>query len=219
MSDRRPQTEVVVATFAHHADADAAVRSLAHGGIDMTHVSVVGKGYHTDEQVIGFYNARDRIKVWGKEGAFWGGLWGLFFGGVFLVVPVLGPVMVLGHLAMMIAGAAEGALLVGGFSALGAALYSIGIPEDSIVRYEETVKTDGYLILVQGSADEIARAEEILAESRPGSLDHHQASPPVRTSPRRTPSTRRIRRRNAADALHSLRGGPAPPTAGGGVMP
>ena len=174
MNDLSTQTEVIVATFMHHTDADAAVRSLAHGGIDITHVSIVGKGYHTDEHVVGFYNARDRIKVWGKQGAFWGGLWGLLFGGVFLVVPVLGPVMILGHLATMIAGAAEGALLVGGFSALGAALYGIGIPKDSVVRYEETVKADGYLVLVQGTADEIARAEAILSESRPKSLDHHR---------------------------------------------
>jgi hypothetical protein len=43
----------------------------------MKNLSVVGKGYHTEEKVIGFYNVGDRVKFWGSRGAFWGGLWGL----------------------------------------------------------------------------------------------------------------------------------------------
>jgi hypothetical protein len=39
---------------------------------------IVGKGYHTDEQVVGYYNTGDRMKVWGKNGAFWGGFWGFY---------------------------------------------------------------------------------------------------------------------------------------------
>jgi hypothetical protein len=64
----------VVAVFADHASAEAAVRKLADAGIDMKHLSVVGKGYHTDEKVIGFYNTGDRVKFWGRNGAFWGTL-------------------------------------------------------------------------------------------------------------------------------------------------
>ena len=36
--------------------------------------------YHSEENVVGFYNAGDRMMYWGKTGAFWGGLWGLLFG-------------------------------------------------------------------------------------------------------------------------------------------
>jgi hypothetical protein len=35
----------------------------------------VGKEYHTEEQVVGHYNTGDRMKYWGKMGAFWGGIW------------------------------------------------------------------------------------------------------------------------------------------------
>jgi hypothetical protein len=52
-----------------------------------------------DNLIIGFYNLGDRVKFWGKNGAFWGGIWSLFFGGVFLTIPVLGSVMVLGQMA------------------------------------------------------------------------------------------------------------------------
>jgi uncharacterized membrane protein len=65
----------------------------------LKNLSIVGKGYHTEEKVVGFYTAGDRVKFWGKRGAFWGGLWGLFFGGLFLSIPVVGDVVVLGYLA------------------------------------------------------------------------------------------------------------------------
>lgn len=44
----------VIAVFGDHPGAEAAVKKLADGGIEMKHLSVVGKGYHTDEKVVGF---------------------------------------------------------------------------------------------------------------------------------------------------------------------
>lgn len=166
--------DAVVAVFADHSGADAAIRKLANAGLDMKHFSVVGKGYHTEERVIGFYNAGDRMKFWGKNGAFWGAMWGLFFGGILFTIPVVGHVIVLGHLAAMIYGAVEGALVVGGLSALGAALFSIGIPKDSVIQYEEALKADGFLVVAKGSRTEMARAKEILASEKPSRLDLHE---------------------------------------------
>ena len=164
----------VVAVFTRHQDAEEAVRKLATGGFDMTHYSIVGQGFHSEEKVVGFYNMGDRIKFWGKNGAFWGGLWSLFFGGIFLTIPVVGPVMVLGHLAAMVVAAVEGAILFGGLSALGAALFSIGIPKDSVIEYEQAVKTDGFLVVGHGSADEMARSKAILQASNPTRVDVHE---------------------------------------------
>ena len=164
----------VVAVFTRHQDAEEAVRKLASGGFDMTHYSIVGQGFHSEEKVVGFYNMGDRIKFWGKNGAFWGGLWSLFFGGIFLTIPMVGPVMVLGHLAAMVVAAVEGAILFGGLSALGAALFSIGIPKDSVIEYEQAVKTDGFLVVGHGSADEMARSKAILQASNPTRVDVHE---------------------------------------------
>jgi hypothetical protein len=164
----------VVAVFAHHSDAENAVRKLAGSGFDMTHYSIVGQGFHSEEKVVGFYNIGDRIKFWGKNGAFWGGLWSLFFGGIFLTIPLIGPVMVLGHLAAMVVAAVEGAVLVGGLSALGAALFSIGIPKDSVIAYEQAVKTDRYLVVGHGGADEMSRAKAILESNNPARVDLHE---------------------------------------------
>jgi len=78
-----------------------------------SHLSLIGKGYRTEEQVTGFYNLADRVKFWGSRGAFWGGMWGLFFGGLFLTIPVIGHVVVLGYIAAAALSAAEGAVVVG----------------------------------------------------------------------------------------------------------
>jgi hypothetical protein len=60
--DHMETTDTVVAVFADHQGAEAAIKKLAEARIDMKHLSVVGRGYHTDEKVVGFYNAGDRIK-------------------------------------------------------------------------------------------------------------------------------------------------------------
>src|SRR5579871_4072725 len=140
----------------------------------MKKMSIVGKDYHTDESVVGYYNTGDRMKYWGKQGAFWGGLWGLFFGALF-IVPGLGPILVAGPLVAWIVGALEGAVVVGGLGALGAGLYSIGIPKDSVIQYEAALKSDKFLLLAHGTADEVAKARDILQTTLPVKIALHVA--------------------------------------------
>ena len=137
-------------------------------------VAVFTRHQDAEEKVVGFYNMGDRIKFWGKNGAFWGGLWSLFFGGIFLTIPMVGSVMVPGHLAAMVVAAVEGAILFGGLSALGAALFSIGIPKDSVIEYEQAVKTDGFLVVAHGSAEEMTKSKAILEASNPSRVDLHE---------------------------------------------
>ncbi len=168
--------DTVIAVFPDHIAADAAVKKLTAAGFDMKNLSVVGKGYHTDEKVVGFYNAGDRVKFWGTRGAFWGGLWGLFFGGLFMTIPVVGHVVLLGYLAAIAISGVETAVVVGGLSALGAALYSIGIPKNSVVEYETAVKADSFLVMAHGSTAEVARAQTLLATINPTRLDVHSGT-------------------------------------------
>ncbi|MHB8442402.1 MAG: general stress protein [Candidatus Tyrphobacter sp.] len=164
-----------VAVFDNHEYAEAAVKKLAASRFDITKVSVVGRGFHTEEKVAGFYNAGDRVKFWGTNGAMWGGFWGLLAGGLFMTVPFIGPVVVVGHLAMMVVAAVEGAIVFGGLSALGAALYSVGIPKDSVLRYEEAVKAEGFLVIVHGTPEEVEYARSILQNEHPIQIDIHKA--------------------------------------------
>jgi hypothetical protein len=166
-------SDTVIAVFADHPAAETAIKKLTDAGFEMKNLSVVGKGYHTDEKVVGFYNTGDRIKFWGTRGAFWGGFWGLFLGGLFLAVPVVGHVVVLGYLASILIAGVENAVVVGGLSALGAALYSIGIPKDSVIQYETALKTDDFLVMAHGPAAEIARAKAILGTVNPSRVDVH----------------------------------------------
>jgi hypothetical protein len=162
--------------------ADAAIKKLTDAGFPMKQLSVVGKGYHTEEHVTGFYNTGDRVVFWGKRGAFWGGLWGLFFGGLFLTVPVIGQVVVLGYIAATIFSAIETAVLVGGASALGAALYSIGVPKNSVLNYETAISADGFLVMAHGTSDEVSRAKVILGTSNPASLELHGTAAAARAA-------------------------------------
>lgn len=165
--------DVVVAVFGDHRQADLAVRKLIDEGFDMKKFSVVGKGYHTEEKPIGFFNVGDRMKLWGKYGAFWGGIWGLLFGGVFLAIPALGSVVVLGHLAAIVVSMIEGAVVVGGLTAIGAAIVSLGVPKDSVIKYETAIKANGFLIVGHGTSEEISRAKALLGTFKPSELDVH----------------------------------------------
>ena len=125
----------VVAIYPSHTTAEAAVKELQKSGFDMKKLSIVGRDYHTDEHVVGYYNTGDRVKMWGKTGAFWGGLWGFMLGSGFFWVPGIGSLLVAGPLVSWIVGGLEGAVMVGGMSAFGAALYGVGIPKDSVLQY------------------------------------------------------------------------------------
>jgi hypothetical protein len=174
------KTDTVIAVFADHNSAEAAVKKLAAAGFEMKNLSVVGKGYQTDEKVVGFYNEGDRIKFWGTRGALWGGLWGMFFGGLFLTIPVVGHVIVLGYLASMAIYGIGNAIVVGGLSALGAALYGIGIPKDSVIQYETAVKADSFLVMAHGPTEDVARAKAILGTLKPSRLDVHTGAKAAR---------------------------------------
>ena len=163
----------VVAIFKSHVEAEAAVKELQQASFDMKKLSIVARDYHTDEHVVGYYNAGDRMKYWGKLGAFWGGFWGLLFGSAFFLLPGVGPLVMAGPIVGWIVGALEGAVVVGGLSALGAGLYSMGIPKDSVLEYETAVKSGKYVVIAHGTAAEAAQAREIIARTNPESLAAH----------------------------------------------
>lgn len=163
----------VVAVFETHSQAEEAVKGLEKSGFDLKKLSIVGKDYHTDETVVGYYNAGDRMRYWGKQGAFWGGIWGMLFGAAFFAIPGIGPVVVAGPLVAWIVGALESAALVGGLSVLGAGLYSIGIPKDSVLKYEVALKADKFLLVAHGTASEVARARDIIETTHPVALELH----------------------------------------------
>ncbi len=169
------KSDAVVAVYENHTAAEEAVQELQRGGFDMKKLSIVGKDYHPEEHVVGYYNTGNRMKYWGAWGAFWGSIWGLLVGAAFFAVPGIGPVLAAGPLVSWIVGALEGAVVVGGLSAIGAGLYSIGIPRDSILRYETALKANKFLLIAHGTAEEVARAREIIQRTAPSEVNTHPA--------------------------------------------
>lgn len=157
-----PETNAIIATYATHQQVEAAIRELERAGVPMQQLSIIGKGYHSEEHPVGFYTLGDRIKSWGGLGAFWGALWGMLLGAAFFWVPGIGPLGVAGPFVHILVGGAEGAAVVGGASVLGAALVSLGVPKDSAIKYESSLRADRFLLIVNGSGAEVARAREVI---------------------------------------------------------
>jgi hypothetical protein len=148
--------------FKTHGQAEEAIQMLSKAGFDVRKLSLVGKGYHSEEHPVGFYTVGDKVKAWGASGAFWGGIWGLLLAPAVFFLPGLGLVAMAGPLVATLVGGLEGAAVVGGLSALVAALTQLGVPRDRAIKYETALQVDQYVLLVHGSAEDQSRASAIL---------------------------------------------------------
>jgi hypothetical protein len=164
----------VVAVFGEHCGAENAIRELKKTGFDIKRFSIVGRDFQSEDNVIGFYTTGDRLAYWGQRGAFWGGLWGFLVGAAFLIIPGIGPVVVAGPVAGWIVGALEGAIFVGGVSVLGAGLVSVGIPRDSVLKYESSVKAGKFLLILHGTAAEAEKVRDVLNATNAEMVDVHR---------------------------------------------
>ena len=163
----------IIAVYNTHGEAEAAIKELQEAGVDMRSLSIAAKDTYSEEHVVGYYNAGDRMKYWGKRGAFWGGLWGLLFGSAMFAIPGIGPILVAGPLVAWIVAGLEGAVVVGGVSAIGAGLVSIGIPKDTVLQYDIALKTDKFLLIVHGSPDQVHHAKAIIEGAQHSSYTVH----------------------------------------------
>lgn len=158
--------KAVIAVYSSHTEAEEAIKDLQRSGFDMKQLSILGKGYHSEERPYGFYTTGDRMKTWGGLGAFWGSLWGLLFGAAFFWLPGIGPLAAAGPIIHLLVATLEGAVVVGGISALGAALVSLGVPRNSVIKYETELKADKFLVIAHGTADQVTKARTIMERSK-----------------------------------------------------
>lgn len=64
-------------------------------------------------------------------------------------------------------------MVVGGLSALGAALFGIGIPKDSIMQYETALRSDKFLVIAHGTSDDVTKARRIIETTGAASVAVH----------------------------------------------
>lgn len=140
--------------------------------MDPKKLSVIGRGVHTEDRVVGFYNNSKEIRHWGAYGALWGGLWGWLVFGLFWV-PGIGHVTAAGWIVWNLATAAGGAAVGGGLGAVAAALKGVGVPDDVVPEYESALKADQYLVIVHGRAEDVESARRVLDGTAATRVDSH----------------------------------------------
>jgi hypothetical protein len=80
-------------------------------------------------------------------------------------IPGIGLLALAGPLVSVLVGGLEGAVVVGGLSAIGAALTQIGVPKDHVIRYETAIKADKFVVVVHGSTADQDKVRSVLAGS------------------------------------------------------
>ena len=164
-------SDSVVAAYSAQADAEDAVRQLRKAGYDIRNLSIVDKGYHIEKRIVGFYDAADRVKQWAKTGILWGGTLGLLSAAALCVLPGIGPGLMTDPIPVWIQGALGGAITVGGLCTLGAVVYSLRLPKESVLKYDLAIETtDEFLLVAHGTASEAAKAREMISAVWPDEL-------------------------------------------------
>jgi len=155
--------------------AESALRQVMDADFPMDRVSILGKANASGDDPLGVYyaNAGERMKGWGKLGAFWGGLWGGLTGaaGIFLV-PGVGPLLAAGPLVQALAGAAGGAG-VGGATMAGAAaasqlsvaIHRMGVPDEAIEEVQSLLDQGRVLLLMIVKESELSPWRERLEKT------------------------------------------------------
>ena len=82
------------------------------------------------------------------------------------IISGLGPIAVSGPLVGAIVRGFEGGIYFKGLHALREGLCSIGIPKDSLLRYESALKNGMCLAFARGRVDEIAAVKSVFASSQ-----------------------------------------------------
>jgi hypothetical protein len=162
MQERILAQNATVAVLDSHQRVQESVQRLCESGFDLSKLSVVATDRHSDGQVVAHYGANGRARYWGEFGPFWTGMWATLSGWACLVIPDAGPILVAGPVAGWMVAALENQVVFGGLSALGAALYGLGIPKDAVLRCEAAVRMNRLLLIAHGAVDEVERAREIL---------------------------------------------------------
>ncbi|MEB3830887.1 general stress protein [Phormidium sp. CCY1219] len=177
-----------VGVFSRYEDAEAAFNELRRAGFSIDNISIIAPDIHRRENVTGVdvnhhrtmgdaasapatrtYTepAGDRAGEGAATGAIAGGTVGGFIGLLegltALTIPGIGPVLFGGAIANILANTLAGGAIGAAAGGLVGALVGLGIPEERARVYNERVSRGDYLLIVEGTEDEIRRAERILS--------------------------------------------------------
>ncbi|MGA8149073.1 MAG: hypothetical protein WB870_16080 [Gallionellaceae bacterium] len=170
----REKNRVLVAVYPDEEKAKGVVKRLIDNNYQMDLISVLGRIHAVGDDTLGIYNLNvgERMKAWGKQGVFWGGVWGMLAGAVgFFIIPGVGAVAAAGYIVeAIVGGAAVGAGAMAGAAALSqlaVAFHRSGIPEQTILALHKAIEEGKYVLMLRGAASEIAQWREVLESGNP----------------------------------------------------
>jgi len=157
--DLNNETRKIVGVFSNESEASNAIQQLKDAGFSTDDISVVSKNRkdvkHISEET--GTKAPEGLATGAATGGVVGGVAGLLAGLGLAAIPVFGPIMAAGPIAVTLAGAAAGA----GAGGLVGGLIGLGIPEDEAREYETNVNEGNILVMVDSAAGNRSRIYDI----------------------------------------------------------
>lgn len=158
-----------VGVFPNRRDAEHALQELRDSNFPMDRISIIARDEDRGDDIAGA-EVRDRVGNKADEGAKTGALTGGALGGITgllvglgaLAIPGIGPILLAGAGATTIATTLAGAGIGAATGGLLGALVGAGIPEDRARVYSDRVARGEYLLIVEGTEQDINRAATIL---------------------------------------------------------
>ncbi|WP_017315256.1 general stress protein [Mastigocladopsis repens] len=158
-----------IGVFSHRRDAEAALAELRDAGFPMNQVSLIAKDTNGNNNIAGVNRnlgegnkADEGAKAGAVTGGALGGLGGLLVGLGALAIPGVGPVIAGGAAATALTTALAGGAIGAAAGGLTGGLVGLGIPENRARVYSDRINKGDHLVIVDGTEDEIRRAEPIL---------------------------------------------------------
>ena len=166
-----------VAQFADKEQAEDCIRKLDHEGFDIRQLTLIGKGFYSQQHVLGFYGVLYRARNRGLRWAVNGGIWGLLFATSYLLLEGYTVLKVFPWLVLYLAACwsfvfGMVGFLWGGFS-------GIRLRSRQPLRYSTRFRAATYLLIAKGDEPQIDRFRELLDLHLPRDLYEKDTNEPV----------------------------------------
>jgi hypothetical protein len=179
-----PENKALVAICNGHAQVERAIAELLRLGFHAKNLSVFRKAHLDEEEFVGLYTAGERLLARGGSAAFWERMWDLLGDGGFFLVPRIGPVVLAGPFIHTLVAAVDDGVAVGGLSALGAAIYSLGIPRVRVLSHKIGIMAGQCAVVALASPELVTKAKTALLAIHGVTECHHTAADVTETEER-----------------------------------
>ena len=163
------RVQSAVAGYTFPKLAEEAVRVLQELDTDVSKVSIAALHEPSPTDKMPDEEARYR----GQQGRAWGGPWALLHDSALFNVEGLGLVRLAGPIMFWMEAVLNRAVAYQGVTALGAGLVCIGVPIETVMKYEQALRAHQLLLIVHGETMNVVAAKNVMASTRPASLMVH----------------------------------------------